>query len=509
MPGRADGENPATRRRRQDTGRQAGPKSLALAALVVACPAVHGALLEEATSGLIRFSLEAAGGGMPGAGELSTSELRSETALWNIATAGAHEIKQGNQRTLLDTGRRVSGGYVRYDRTSGCLSSSGSNPSEDGNRHSQFLTDAGRAEDHHDDSILQRTEFPPDTDAIPRGGIANGIGLSVLGDNAFVGVINLITERGHDFQGAQFPQTGQRDPKSFDTESHPLRFPPRRTSWNSTLSNRGGLGILTNLIHSAAVRYNSLDTFGETVNPQIGLIVQPFSSTTVKLLYGKAFRDLRAYELYYAGYGREPDPDLGPEEVTTYQAVFERNLPHHLRFNATAYAYEITGLITQGLAVNTPFDRDDDALVYRRIPRITAQGLEAGLEGTHASGVRGRLALALQRVEDETTHGDLSDAPWQLARFSLMVPLYPDRLFSGWELQYLRGERTLGGNKADDCWIANLTLFSHKLVKGLEFSAGVYNLFAERSGSPGAGEYLQDVLPQAGRAFSFKLSYCF
>jgi len=55
----------------------------------------------------------------------------------------------------------------------------------------------------------------------------------------------------------------------------------------------------------------------------------------------------------------------------------------------------------------------------------------------------------------------------------------------------------------------NWTLFSQKLVKGMELSAGVYNLFDARYSVPGAAYNLQDTIPQNGRSFRLKLDYKF
>ena len=303
--------------------------------------------------------------------------------------------------------------------------------------------------------------------------------------------------------GTEFQHNFQQDQGNYDITPRSVYFDDRRTSWNWAIYGQGDIALLTNLILSAGVRYDHFDTFGDTVNPRVGLIGNPFPATTVKLLYGTAFRAPNAFELYYAGYGTKPNPNLNPEKVRTYQAVFEQDLPHNLRFNATAYYYEIDDLISQEL------DPSDELLVYRNIENVAAKGMEIGLEGNHASGLRGRLSYTMQRAENEATGEELSNSPRHLAKLNLIAPLYRDRLFSGLELQYVSDAKTLAGNKADDYLLVNLTLFGQKLVKGLEISASVYNLFDERYGTPGASEHLQDVIQQDGRTFRVKLTYRF
>ncbi len=84
-----------------------------------------------------------------------------------------------------------------------------------------------------------------------------------------------------------------------------------------------------------------------------------------------------------------------------------------------------------------------------------------------------------------------------------------DKVFAGLELQYQGTDRTLSGRRADDFVVGNLTLLSKELVKGLEASASVYNLFDTRYGVPGAGDHLQDTIRQDGRSFRLKLTYKF
>jgi iron complex outermembrane receptor protein len=69
--------------------------------------------------------------------------------------------------------------------------------------------------------------------------------------------------------------------------------------------------------------------------------------------------------------------------------------------------------------------------------------------------------------------------------------------------------RTLAGSRADEFVVANLTLYSRELVRNVEFSVGIYNLFDTHYGFPGAGDHRQNVVFQDGREFRLKLAYRF
>jgi outer membrane receptor protein involved in Fe transport len=56
---------------------------------------------------------------------------------------------------------------------------------------------------------------------------------------------------------------------------------------------------------------------------------------------------------------------------------------------------------------------------------------------------------------------------------------------------------------------ANFTLFSRELIKNLEASASLYNLFDRRYRDPVAGDFRQAAIEQDGRTFRVKLTYRF
>jgi iron complex outermembrane receptor protein len=263
--------------------------------------------------------------------------------------------------------------------------------------------------------------------------------------------------------------------------------------------------LRTNLLLNAGLRYDYYSTFGGTLNPRVGLIYSPWEKTTFKLLYGQAFRAPSDYELYYNApdFQLANNPKLRPETIQTYEAIYEQYLPAHLRFSASGYYYEINNLISSTLKPGT------DSYFFDNVNRVQAKGMEFELEGRYPGGLVARASYALQRTDDAMTGEELSTSPRHLIKGNLIVPLYRDKVFAGLELQYQSSVKTLSGRRADDFVIANLTLFSKELVKGLEMSATVYNLLDTQYGFPASGSHLQDIIGQDGRSFRLKLTYKF
>ena len=55
----------------------------------------------------------------------------------------------------------------------------------------------------------------------------------------------------------------------------------------------------------------------------------------------------------------------------------------------------------------------------------------------------------------------------------------------------------------------NLTLYTRELIKNLELSASVYNLFDETWSDPATRFHTQDLLERDGRTYGVKLTYRF
>ena len=300
------------------------------------------------------------------------------------------------------------------------------------------------------------------------------------------------------------------DQENYDDAPRAVYLDDDRDGRNFGFFAQAELSLRTNLLFNAGVRFDHYSTFGDTVNPRLALIYQPWPVTTLKALYGEAFRAPNAFELYYSYPDQQKaNPDLDSETIRTYELVLEQDLPGHLRASASAYYYEVRNLVSQML------DPVDNLAVYQNVDRVEAEGIELALEGRYAGGLVARASYAIQQTEDEETHDELSNSPEQMAKLNLVVPLWPDKLFAGLDLQYYTGVETVTGRHTDGIFLTNATLFSHRIVKNLEVSASVYNLFNEREGFSASTEHVNsdsvalNTIPLPERSFRVKVTYRF
>lgn len=265
--------------------------------------------------------------------------------------------------------------------------------------------------------------------------------------------------------------------------------------------------VIKNITLNAGVRYDHYDTFGGTTNPRVALIYTPFGKTALKFLYGRAFRAPNAYELYYNDLGgtftMKPNPDLKPEIINTYEVILEQYIGRYLRLTAVGFSFKTEGLISQQI------DPDDGLIAFRRVDEVKAGGAELEISGRWDNGLEGGISYTFQETKDKKTGKILTNSPRHLGKLNFILPVVKDKIFAGLEVQYTSKRKTLTDNDTDDFFITNVTLLSQNILKGLEISGSVYNLFDKKYGDPGAAEHLQDIIQQDGRGFRLKLTYSF
>lgn len=257
--------------------------------------------------------------------------------------------------------------------------------------------------------------------------------------------------------------------------------------------------ITRKLSLNAGLRYDWFEAFGGTFNPRGALIWQPSQKTTLKLLYGQAYRAPNTFEsLYY-----QANPDLEPERVKSFELALEQAVTSRLRLSASGFYNRMDGLISERE------DPSTGALFFENGDMAETKGGSVEVEAKLPKGIKARTSYTLQRTADAITGERFSNSPEHLLKLNVIVPIYRDKVLTGFELQYTSETENLLHQRTAGYLIANWTLFSRELVKGLEASGSIYNIFDNKYAFPGGPEHLQQSIPQDGRTFRFKLTYRF
>jgi len=277
--------------------------------------------------------------------------------------------------------------------------------------------------------------------------------------------------------------------------------PVPASSWVAALYGQGEFAILHQLTLSAGLRYDHYSVFGGTANPRLGLIYHPAHPTTLKLLYGTAFRAPEPFELT-PDYGAffDNNTQLKPETIRSLEGIVEQEFGPHYTLSASVFRNRIDDLITLGI---NPSDNQDE---YFNSDKAVATGLGVELDGHLATGLKGRASYGYTDTDQPVTHQALSNSPRHLSKLDLSYPVVPQRLFASLNAQYTSSVQTLAGNTLSDFSVLNFTLLGHTLGKHLDLSGSVYNVFNKKYFDPGRPEDPEDSIQQDGRNFRIKLT---
>lgn len=270
----------------------------------------------------------------------------------------------------------------------------------------------------------------------------------------------------------------------------------RTQGWRAGVYAQDEWQLTDRLVATLGLRADRSPVNGTHFNPRLALIWQPDTSSTYKLLYGRAHRSPNAYERDW----RVTDdnypvllPAIRPERIDTLEWVADRRLSPDWSVRASAYHWVLQDLIRW----------NEDAFAFVSAPRVTARGLELSMNRVWASGPRLRGSLSWQDAR-RRDGAPLPNTPRWMAKVHAGLPLP-----AGWQAGL---EALAEGARFDDSGqrrrgpvLLNLHLLSGELQPGVRVALGVQNLLDQRVRQPlGPGEWMQDV-EQDGRSLSLKM----
>ena len=185
----------------------------------------------------------------------SKHEQKVTEAPSDVTIVTAEEIRKRGSRTLGEILDNVRGLYVTSDRNYSYLGVRGFNRPGDYNSRTLVLVDGHRVNDNLYNSGFIGSEFPVDIDLIERVEVIRGPGSALYGNNAFFGVINLVTRKPKDMKGAE----ASFEAGSFDTYRG-------RVTYGNQFQNGVGLLLSGSILDSAgrkSLYYPEYDALGE------------------------------------------------------------------------------------------------------------------------------------------------------------------------------------------------------------------------------------------------------
>lgn len=278
----------------------------------------------------------------------------------------------------------------------------------------------------------------------------------------------------------------------------------RRTSTIAAIYAEDEYRLNRRVTINAGLRWDQyFGTFGGTVNPRLALIVRPFERSTVKALYGRAFRAPNPFELYY---DQSPESArLEPEQIDTYELALEHRLTPRLQALVSVFRNHVSELITQRAGSTETLD----GLYYSNSDRVLARGTELELQGELPGRVRARLAQVFQSATPEASDSPISNSPRALSALVLDAPVPKTDAVVAFNGTWIGPRRTALAGDVAGAFVANLSVSRRVREHGLGVGITIYNVFDADYADPASVEHRQGVLPQDGRTVAVRAAWRF
>jgi outer membrane receptor for ferrienterochelin and colicins len=276
-------------------------------------------------------------------------------------------------------------------------------------------------------------------------------------------------------------------------EGDGINYDHAESSRMVALSAQASVRMVERLVGFAAIRGDYYpDSFGTTINPQSGLVLDGGSLGRVRLSIARGFRAPNVYEHAYAMVGAT----LEPERSESRELSVERYLGDHLRAQLVGYSHRMTDLITDATT-----DSGHPGFANRN--GIDALGVESELEGRwHTWRLRG--SFAWQRSTDQDHHR-LVNSPRALASGSLLAPIVDGRADFAAEAFFIGARMASNGSTVPAVLTTNLSVTARHVAGPLDVTLGVTNLFDRRDSDPGGQEHRQGLIPRDPRIVWLRL----
>ena len=207
------------------------------------------------------------------------------------------------------------------------------------------------------DNPLIITEFPDGVLGKPKmeteRSYATATYLMQLGKHKIRGQIGyenqeMLTEEAKNFANGLLDGTQSvADGTLIDVTGTPYIYAPDSRRYFYHMAIQDDWAINDRWTLNIGVRQDHYSDFGGTTNPRLGLVWKANASTTVKAIYGSAFRAPAFQDQFNQN---NPvalgNPDIGPEEIDTYEFDISHTLSRNLLANMVLFHYEADNLIS-------------------------------------------------------------------------------------------------------------------------------------------------------------------
>jgi outer membrane receptor for ferrienterochelin and colicins len=254
-------------------------------------------------------------------------------------------------------------------------------------------------------------------------------------------------------------------------------------------------------------RLDHFSTSGSALSPRGAIVYMPFKNSTIKLLYGHAFREPNLYEAYYensASYSIS-NPNLKAEGIDTKEIVWEQKINRTISGFLVFYQYKMKNLIDQVESEN-PLDPESSYKQFRNVDEVSANGVEIELNGKLGERVHFYASHSIQAAENKVSGKRLVNSPTHLFKGGFSAPL-KNLLYFSCMTTYESKRQTLYDFDTKPAWIADVNIATAPLFSFITLSFRIKNIFDQPYEYPAGYDHAPiETIPQNRRNYSFKIS---
>lgn len=269
-----------------------------------------------------------------------------------------------------------------------------------------------------------------------------------------------------------------------------------------------------------------IEDLTKTISPRGAFIIRTKNDSTFKVMYARGFRNPAIYEAFFDdGTDIASNSNLKPESIHNLEFAYEYRLKKTLKLGLSTYYFRATDLLRQQTLCLDAAPSEECQEIrqqFQNIAQVEGQGSELTVVANLPHGWETRGTLTLQRATDLDADRPLTNSPGFIANLMASYPLLKDKAYLSTQVHVVGG-RTAGPT-AEDTFIdvpayglVNVLFSSRTWIKGLEVSAGVYNLLDLQLPEVAVTEELvvdrsdEPILtiPTDGRTFQFRAGYRF
>lgn len=240
------------------------------------------------------------------------------------------------------------------------------------------------------------------------------------------------------------------------------------------------------------------------LSPRVAMIVNPTKTSTLKFLYGSAFRTPNIYEINYedAPTMTRANRSLKPENVRTFEIVAEQQIGEEVYVVGSFYRSSITDIIAQQESTVDSFWQ------FQNISSNTASGFEVEVNAKLENGLSIYSSVNYQHAVDSSSNTTLTNSPQVLVKLGV-AHHFPSIVTVAADFLYEAERKTEYDTRTNPFLLANLTLNTVPLFGHLKLGAQLRNLFNTEYSYPGGTEHRQHSIFQNKRSFLIKVLWQF